>query len=194
MRSPGFLLTVEKFSTSNTLPLNMKQSLFIALLALGMAPLAALAGGGKMVVEKNPVVIAPACYDGGFEFSGFVAGFFPDGGHYDDALGGGISVSHFYNENFGFDFSAAFYGTDSEVQNYTLDAVYRVPFDCIAPYAIVGGGVHTNGETEGLFRFGGGIDFRVLNGASIFTDATYNLLGGDVENYTTARLGMRFQF
>ena len=172
----------------------MNKSILIALAAFALVPFAAQAGGGKMVVEKNPVVVAPPCYDGGFEFSGSAAGFFPDGGHYDDALGGGISLGYFYNENFGFDFSAAVYGTDSEVQNYTLDAVYRVPFNCIAPYAIVGGGVHTNGETEGLFRFGGGVDFRVLDGASIFADGTYNLLGGDIDNYTIGRVGMRFAF
>ena len=172
----------------------MKNVLTIAFAAFALLPFAAQAGGGKLVVEKNPVVIPPACYDGGFEFSGFVAGFFPDGGHYDDAAGGGISISHFYNEHFGFDFSAAVYGTDSEVQNYTLDAVYRIPFNCVAPYAIVGGGVHTNGETEGLFRFGGGIDFRMMDNGSIFADGTYNILGGDVDDYTIARLGLRFEF
>ncbi|MCB1064633.1 MAG: hypothetical protein KDN20_17150 [Verrucomicrobiae bacterium] len=172
----------------------MKKQLVAALAALALTPLVAQAGGGKMVVEKNPVVIAPTCYDSGFEFGAFVGGFFPGGDHYEDAVGGGISLGYFYNENFGFDFSAAVYGTDSEVQNYTIDAVYRLPMNCIAPYILAGGGVHTNGETEGLFRFGGGVDFRVLDGASIFADGTYNLLGGDIDNYTIGRVGMRFAF
>lgn len=170
----------------------MKNYLTIALISMAM-PFAAQAGGGKNVVEKNPVVIAP-CYDGGFEFGIFGTGFFPGDGHYEDAMGGGVSLGYFYNENFGFDFSAAVYGTDSEVQNYTVDAVYRLPMDCIAPYVLVGGGVHTNGETEGLFRFGGGVDFRVLDGTSVFADGIYNILGGDVDNYTLARVGLRFSF
>lgn len=164
-------------------------SLSLALLAL---PLAAHAGGGKYVVEKNPVVAA-SCYDGGFEFGIFGAGLFPES-HYEDSLGGGVSLGYFYNENFGFDFSAAIFSTDSEVHNYTIDAVYRLPFNCIAPYVLAGGGVHTNGETEGLFRFGGGVDFRLFNGHSLFADGIYNLVGGDVDNYAVARLGLRFSF
>lgn len=170
----------------------MKSVLSITLLALAMMPFAAQAGGGKAVIEKNPVVDAP-CYDGGFEFGVFGTGIFPES-HYDEAFGGGVSLAYFYNENLGFDLGAAVFSTDSEIQNYTLDAVYRLPFNCIAPYVLAGGGVHTNGETEGLFRFGGGVDFRVFNGSSIFADGIYNLVGGDVDNYAIARLGLRFSF
>ena len=164
-------------------------SLSLALLAL---PLAAQAGGGKYVVEKNPVVAA-SCYDGGFEFGIFGAGLFPES-HYEDSLGGGVSLGYFYNENFGFDFSAAIFSTDSEVHNYTIDAVYRLPFNCIAPYVLAGGGVHTNGETEGLFRFGGGVDFRLFENSSLFADGIYSILGGDVADYAIARVGLRFAF
>ncbi|MBL9153479.1 MAG: hypothetical protein JNK37_13380 [Verrucomicrobiales bacterium] len=168
------------------------KSLTLVALTVALMPFAAQAGGGKAVIEKNPVVEAP-CYDGGFEFGVFGTGFFPEN-HYEDSFGGGVSLGYFYNENLGFDLGAAWYGTDSEVHNYTLDAVYRLPFNCIAPYILAGGGVHTNGETEGLFRFGGGVDFRVFNGSSIFADGIYNLLGGDVDNYAIARLGLRFSF
>jgi len=169
----------------------MKSTLSIALIALAL-PLAAQAGGGKYVVEKNPVVAAP-CYDGGFEFGIFGSAIFPES-HYDDALGGGVSLAYFYNENLGFDLGAAWYATGSEVHNYTLDAVYRLPFDCIAPYILVGGGLHTNGETEGLFRFGGGVDYRFSTSTSVFADGIYNIAGGDVDNYAIARLGLRFSF
>ncbi|MCB1091397.1 MAG: outer membrane beta-barrel protein [Verrucomicrobiae bacterium] len=171
----------------------MKTRLSIVLLTLALLPLGAQAGGGKMVVEKNPVV-APSCYGTGFEFGIFGTGIFPEGDHYDDAFGGGVSLGYFFNERCGLDLGAAWYGTDSEVQNYTLDAVYRMPINCIAPYVLVGGGVHTNGETEGLFRFGGGVDFRVFDSSSIFADGIYNLLGGDVDDYAIARVGLRFAF
>ncbi len=151
--------------------------------------------GGKYVIDSAPAPMVPAgCYDAGFEFGAFAAGIFPDNEHIDDEIGGGISLGYFFNENFGLDFSAAFYATDSEVQNYTLDAVYRFPINCIAPYILAGGGLHTNGETEGIFRFGGGVDFRLFEGTSLFADGIYNILGGDVEDYTIARLGLRFAF
>ena len=179
----------------------MKKTSLIALTALAIvaSPLSSFAGGGKYVVT-DPTVGLPKttgsdfCYDGGLEFGTYVAGYFPQGGHYDDSLGGGISMAYFFGANLGLDLGATWFDTDSVVHHYTLDAVYRLPFDCIAPYVLVGGGVHTNGSTEGLFRFGGGVDFRVLGSTSIFADGVYTISNDDVEDSTTARLGLRFAF
>lgn len=171
----------------------MKKAL-LALSAVALLPLAAHAGGGKYVVDTPAVTAAAPCYNGGFEFGTYVAGYFPQNGVYDDAIGGGISLAYFYGPNLGFDLGAVWFDTDSVVHNYTLDAVYRMPFDCIAPYVLVGGGVHTNGETEGLFRFGGGVDFRIFGSNSIFADGVYTIPGGSLEEYATVRLGMRFAF
>ena len=168
----------------------MKKALLALALMAGL-PVLANAGDKGYVVEKNPV--APACYGAGYEFGVFGAAIFPES-HYDDSLGGGVSLGYFFNENLGVQASAAIYATDSEVHNYTVDAVYRLPINCIAPYLLVGGGVHTNGATEGLFRFGGGIDVRIIDSTSIFADGTYNLLSSDIDNYTTARVGLRFAF
>ena len=154
------------------------------------------AGGGKYVVDKNPAPLAPApCYGAGYEFGIFGAGFLPSSSsYYDDELGGGISAGYFFNENFGLDASAAWYATDSTVHNYTVDAVFRLPMDCIAPYILGGGGVHTNSHTKGLARLGGGVDFRMPDsGYSIFADGTYNWVN-DLDNYTIVRLGVRFAF
>ncbi len=175
----------------------MKTTTLLAAISLFLGG-SALAGvdyapPSKAVTYEAPIVDT-TCFPAGFEFSGFAAGFFPDSDRYDDEIGGGVSLAYFYNENFGFNLSAAVYDTSSEIQNYTLDAIYRIPIGCVAPYAIVGGGVHTDGQTEGLFRFGGGIDFRMMDNCSLFADGTYNILGGDIEEYTTARVGLRWVF
>ena len=172
---------------------------FLSLLFVAASAAFAVAGpsgaGKHVVIDKNPAVVPAPCYAGGYEFGIFGAGFIPDGGgHYDDSFGGGVSVGYFYNANFGFDFSAAVFGTDSAVHNYTLDAVYRLPMDCLAPYVLVGGGVHANSATAGIFRFGGGVDYRFTEGMSLFADGIYSILGDDVEDYTTVRAGIRFQF
>ncbi|MCB1091398.1 MAG: outer membrane beta-barrel protein [Verrucomicrobiae bacterium] len=171
----------------------MKKVILSLLVTAGVAGYAQ-AGGGKYVVDSAPAPVASSCYGAGYEFGIFGAGIFPDGDHLSDELGGGASIGYFFNENFGLDFSAAFFATDSEVQNYTLDAVYRFPINCIAPYVLAGGGLHTNGETEGLFRFGGGVDFRLFENSSLFADGIYNILGGDVADYAIARIGLRFAF
>jgi hypothetical protein len=167
---------------------------FFSLLVLASLGGISHAGGGKYVIDSAPAPVSASCYGAGYEFGVFGAGIFPNGGHYSDELGVGISLGYFFNENFGLDFSAAWYDTDSVIHNYTVDAVYRIPFDCIAPYVLAGGGIHANGVNEGLFRFGGGVDFRLFESTSLFADGIYNLIGGDIENYTTARVGLRFAF
>lgn len=170
----------------------MKKAFLTLFVLVGLGGIAQ--AGGKYVVDSTPAPMIPAgCYGTGFEFGIFGAGIFPDG-DLEDELGGGISLGYYFTENFGLDFSAAGFATESEVQNYTLDAVYRFPLDCIAPYILAGGGVHTNGQTEGLFRFGGGVDFRLFEGTSLFADGIYTIPGGEVEEYTTARIGLRFAF
>ena len=84
----------------------------------------------------------------------------------------------------------------TEVQNYTLDVVYRLPNQdaCYAPYAFVGGGSHANGSNEGILRAGVGIDYKISDASSLFTDGAYNWVGGDVEEYITVRAGLRFNF
>lgn len=172
----------------------MKKAFLSLVLIAGLGGVAQ-AGGGKYVIDSTPPSAASyGCYGAGYEFGAFLGGFFPNGDELDDALGGGISLGYFFNENFGLDFSAAWYDTDSVTHNYTLDAVYRLPFNCIAPYILAGGGVHSNSHTEGIFRFGGGVDFRIFEGTSIFADGIYNIVGGDVDDYTIARLGLRFAF
>lgn len=161
----------------------------------------ALADYSKNPISKQPVIqdMGCACFDSQLQVGLFAAGIFPeDSTNFDDALGGGISFGYFFNPNFGADFSAAWFGTNSEVHNYTLDLVYRfVNRDaCIAPYIFGGGGVHTNGTTVGVYRLGAGIDFRfeAWDCAGIFADGVYNWSADSVSDYAIGRLGVRIPF
>ncbi|MFT5471512.1 MAG: hypothetical protein ACI8UO_006646 [Verrucomicrobiales bacterium] len=160
----------------------------------------ALADYSKNPISKQPVIedTGCACFDGTIEFSGFVAGIFPQGNAHDDAIGGGISAAYFFNPNLGTNLSAAWFGTDSEIHNYTADLILRFPnrFSCFAPYILGGGGLHTNGDTVGIYRLGAGVDLRFedWNCGGIFADGVYTWSAGDVENYTIGRLGVRIPF
>ena len=186
----------------------MKKSLFI----LGMAMIAGSVFGGETApyladYSKNPISKEPVimddptcpCYDGQFEFGVFAAGIFPDkDAHFDDAAGGGISMAYFFNPNIGADFSAAWFGTSSEIHNYALDLVLRFPNadSCISPYVFGGGGVHTNGSTVGLYRVGAGVDLRfdALNCTGVFADGIYTWTADSVGDYAIGRVGVRIPF
>ncbi|MEO0447608.1 MAG: hypothetical protein AAF191_16160, partial [Verrucomicrobiota bacterium] len=80
--------------------------------------------------------------------------------------------------------------------------IYRRPlgYSCFAPYILGGGGVNTNGSSKGIYRAGGGIEYRMPNRncSAIFADYIYNWTAGGDEgwnnDFSQARVGMRFQF
>jgi len=77
-----------------------------------------------------------------------------------------------------------------------LDVVLRYPISqaCVAPYLVIGGGVQTNGQSDAIYRLGGGLDVRFQpNGMGIFADGIYNWVVGQ-DNFTIARLGVRIPF
>ncbi len=176
---------------------NMKKLLTI-MAALAATASLGVAGSGKEVYDSGKVIIDPgcACYDPGFEFSGFLAGILPEEG--DDELGGGASLGYFLTENVGVELSYSVLATESEEHVVTGNLVYRFPMKdaCIAPYVLVGGGVVTNGHTNGLYDVGGGIDVRFDSWGCIgvFADATYNWVEDDGADFTLVRLGFRVPF
>ncbi|MCP5539588.1 MAG: outer membrane beta-barrel protein [Akkermansiaceae bacterium] len=166
----------------------------LAILTL-TAGLATAGDWSKNPVEKNPIPVGCACFDPGFEFSGFIAGGIPDNG--DSELGGGASASYFFTENVGVELSYAVLAFDSEEHVITGNLVYRMPLKdlCIAPYLLVGGGLLTNSATDGLFDVGGGLDIRFdsMGCLGLFADATYNWVDGD-RDFTLIRSGVRVRF
>lgn len=158
----------------------------------------AVAGGGKAPVYDAKVPLPDPgcdCYGTGFEFSGFGGALIPDDG--DSAGGGGIGLAYFFTENIGVDVSYGVYATDpSEEHIVVANLVYRlVNRDaCIAPYFLIGGGLLTNSNTDGLWDIGGGIDFRFPDSClGVFVDATYNWVDGD-RDFTLIRGGVRIPF
>ncbi len=179
----------------------MKKKLLLPA-ALGAAFLATTTFAGDYA--KSPVVKGPiidpgcACYEPGFEFSGFAAGLLPDGAG-EDQFSGGASLGYFFTENLGIETSYSVFDVDpSEEHLITANLVYRfVNKDaCFAPYIMAGGGVLTNGSTRGLYDVGAGVDIRFesLGCLGLFADATYNWVEDDGEDFTLIRAGFRIPF
>jgi len=176
-------------------------------------------GGGKQPVSygKNPPpTMGPApvaagceCFAPGTALSIFAAGYIPDGTSIggglnafdhddDDVVGGGIGFEQFVTTNLGYAFTAAWYGEEGTIHNYTLDAIYRLPLGdlCVAPYVLGGGGVHTNGSVAAIGRLGAGLDIRFpgLSCSGLFADWIYTFGSDDVSDTQIVRLGVKLPF
>lgn len=164
-------------------------TLFLLALSLG------LANGGDKASVLAPAPQDPSYFAPGFELGAFVAGAFPESGG--DELGGGASLAYFFTENVGIDMSYAVFAFAGELHTVTADLALRYPISdgSIAPYLLLGGGVATNGDTDGLYRVGGGLDFRLqgMGNLGIFADGVYNWVEGD-SSFTIARFGVRIPF
>jgi len=173
-------------------------TILCATLALALSPLAAgPVGSGKTTVAPLPPP-PPAgcdCFGTGFTVNPYALYMIPEGSG-DEEFGAGVSLDYFFTPFVGVSGFAHWINTDSVEHNYGADLVLRYPIEslCIAPYALVGGGIHTNSETEFMGRFGAGIDWRIKDCIGVFADWTYTLPGGDVQEYQIIRLGMKFPF
>ncbi len=147
------------------------------------------------VHAKEPIEFHnPELFGEGFELGLFGAGALPDGGG--GEMGGGVSLAYYFTPQIGIDASYAVFAFESEVHTVSADIVLRYPVSQagIAPYFLVGGGLQTDGDTDGLYRLGAGLDVRFQDfGLGIFADGIYNWVVGQ-ENFTIARLGVRIPF
>jgi opacity protein-like surface antigen len=166
----------------------MKQTLTLAAL-IGLSSLAqagTVAPAPAPVCDKCPVLDVPKvceCFEAGEINLGFYgasilfdessAGYHGDHG-YDDAAGGGVSVSYFATRNLGFAVDGTWLATGGTLHSVTGSVIYRLPISCrIAPYAFGGGGVRTNGETQGTLHAGAGVEFCISSNISLFADGRY---------------------
>lgn len=120
---------------------------------------------------------------------------------HDSEVGVEVSIGVNVYEYVNLQVSAGVLNTDSAIQNYTFDVVAVCPEDLTflgvgySPYILLGGGVYTNSDTAALARFGGGVNLDIPNtNTSLFMEGVYNLVGNDVENYSTAGIGLRVKF
>ncbi len=167
-----------------------------------LAAAISIAQAGPVIVEdKNPIPVDPSCpcFFPGLQVGAFASGYLPnsDGvyGDLEDALGGGVLLSYFFTERIGLEYSYAVHATDSEKHINALDVIYRLPLgnSCWAPYLLGGGAVFSNGDNEGAWRLGGGLEYRLPSCTAIFADATYNWVE-DEPDATQVRLGFRLAF
>lgn len=126
----------------------------------------------------------------------YAAGLFPNGsGDLDHAIGGGLAVDYFFSENVGIEVDGTWADADSAVHLFTGSVVLRFPIKsiCLAPFVFAGGGVHTDGVTQGVYHVGAGLDYRFNPSVGVFADARYTWTE-ETEEYTLARAGLRFAF
>ncbi|MBP7948007.1 MAG: hypothetical protein KA004_00025 [Verrucomicrobiales bacterium] len=176
----------------------MKKAYITLLTVLGLAGFSSAGVTGKAPVGKTPPPPPPAgcsCFEPGGQFSLFAAAMIGDGGELDDSLGGGISAAYFFTPYVGLEGEAAWFAEDSVVHSFTGSLVLRAPITsiCLAPYIMVGGGVHANSVTQGVFHAGGGLDYRFSNCIGLFADARY-VWAEETDNYVIVRSGFRMNF
>lgn len=181
----------------------MKVTSLIAAAVLGTAatlvagPMSSGKDGKVTVTQQPPAETGCECFNGGWAFSAYGMFLTPDADIEDDVFGGGIAAEYFFNNYFGVSGFAQWADPgEALVHNYGADLVVRYPFTslCFAPYAFIGGGVHTNSSTEFIGRGGVGVDVRLFDCNGLFADWTYTAPGGDLEDYQLIRLGVKVAF
>lgn len=175
-------------------------STLFALAVLTTSVVAGPVGSPMAKNAKAPVApLAPVGCDAfgvGASFDVFGGALLPDGVG-DNVLGGGVGVNYFFCRNFGIDLNYGLYATDSEHHQFDGNLILRAPIDslCIAPYLLVGGGLSTNGTTQGTYQAGAGIDVRFSSASNlgVFAEGAYHWAEEEA-NFTTVRLGLRIPF
>jgi outer membrane protein W len=159
---------------------------------------AVVAGKGKLPMEAPAAAVATGCncFAAGTQGFSLYAAAFVGAEHFDDNLGAGLSYSYFQTENVGVEVDGTWGFADSAIHTFNASLVLRAPIKgiCLAPYALIGGGLHTDGVTEGTFHIGAGVDYRITpNCLGVFADARYTFAeqSGD---YTVVRAGIRVNF
>lgn len=116
-------------------------------------------------------------------------------GELDDVFGAGFAIDYFFTEYVGIEVDASWLAQDSTVHLFTSSLIFRLPIKevCLAPFVFGGGGVHTDGDTQGVFHAGGGLDWRFTNCIGVFADARYTW-ANDTDDYVLIRGGVRFGF
>jgi hypothetical protein len=181
----------------------MKQATTILMTIAGLVG-TSFAGGssyGKTSVGKGQPMPPPPpagcnCFAAGSQGASLYAAAFMGADEFDDSLGAGLSYSYFATENVGVEVDATWGFADSTIHTINGSLVLRAPIQsaCIAPYALIGGGIHTNGVTQGTWHVGAGLDVRLTpNCLGLFADARYTF-AEDTGDYTVVRAGVRVNF
>jgi hypothetical protein len=176
----------------------MKQATTTLFATIALAGFSFAGPAGKAPTGKGPMPAPSAptcnCFEPGGQFSLYAAAFV-GADDIDDSLGAGLAADYFFTRNLGVEGDATWGFADSTIHTVNASAVLRFPITsaCIAPYVLAGGGIHTDGVTEGTFHVGGGLDVRLKDCFGIFADARYTF-AQETDDYTVIRAGVRMNF
>ena len=170
----------------------------VAALAVCGAGFAVAGPVGAPVEPKNPIMTVPNCYQAGelVVKPFFNITIFDDVGDHsfddDTFYGGGLAVDYRYTDRFAVGLEGSWIDTPSVIHNYNVNLTYRLtdPASCLSLYALGGGGVFTNGSTEGAAHIGGGVEYRLSDTFGVFADGRYTWIDGGDTTATVVRIGV----
>ena len=143
------------------------------------------------------------CFEPGWDFGGYFSALFPNNAAFEDAYGGGISLSYFFDRNIGLELNYAAHGQGASQQVLHANAIYRLPIEgcfcgAIAPYVFGGGGFTESGQFDMLYDVGAGLEIRLQSWGCVafFTDYSYNFVekGGINQDFSQWRAGFKLPF
>lgn len=175
----------------------MKNATITLLASLSLAGLSFAGPSGKMPMGKVPTVTPPPscnCFEAGGQFSLYAAGLL-GADDIDDSFGAGLAVDYFFTPFIGAELDATWAFADSTIHTFNGSVVVRYPIvaACLAPYALAGGGFHTDGVKQGTWHAGGGLDVRIANCFGVFADGRYTW-AEETDDYVVVRAGIRLNF
>ena len=134
----------------------------------------------------------------------------------DHAWGGGIGANFMFSRFLGVGVEGYALSADDAIGQTSGNLIFRypIPGTRFAPYGYAGGGIIFNGsrvedlvdrgrsvrsirrnsDVEGMGQFGAGFEFRLTPNVGIINDFSWNVVGGDDNDYGLVRSGVRFGF
>lgn len=177
----------------------MKRALLSIIAIAAFSAASAVAGDGKSFKETKVVVEPEVCVFKDYEFSldAFFAGVVGQGEAFQGGVGGGTGANFFFLKYFGIGAEAWWYGNGGTAEhNITGTFQIRYPICSLrlAPYVLVGGGAHFDGEAKGSVQVGGGVEWRAFDHVGFFADGRGVITGPDSNTFGLFRTGIRFVF
>lgn len=152
---------------------------------------------GKTVEIQPMEPVGCASFEPGkLEIGAFYSYTWSDAEALDGESGGGVSLGYFYTKFLG---ARLTYNAISSkpYHDASLSLIARYPIEsiCVAPYALAGGGMLTNGSAEATAHVGAGVEYKIesLSDLGIFAEGRYTW-HDETDGFTSVMSGLRFSF
>jgi len=181
------------------------KKLAATILAFGIVLSAAHAGSSSYYYSskapaKDPIPLQPEnCFYAGESFLDIFGVYAdPEGGDdqgYEDSIGGGLGLGHFFTEYLGARGRAYWWDGGSAVHSINADLILRAPIQslCIAPYIYGGVGGAFDSTNQFTQHVGGGLEMRLTGRVGVFADYS-RTFADDTGDWNLYSLGMRILF